>query len=438
LYAVQHIYFTQDIRQFCTRENSDTEFCTSVYVGTFASASNTVTSLERGNSQASVSTPDSSLPPLPNGGWPHSSMLSPPLPGHTSASEELNIDELAKEIDAISQDISLTLPVSGPQCSKDDGSLVTSEGNTLQDSDNAECSGPLGFNQSGLPVISADGDFGGIASLPGVPVAQDLQIGSSAAPVDAVPDKGISEGTFLHDMESESVRTSEVTNKAGVVCTGDSNLQENSATQRNDCETTQQLEDDFGDFESMQCPPEKDLHSSQCPPEEVFVSSQHPSEHNFGDFGTSQSPSEEQFGDIKSTPQHPLEEDFGNFGSTSQHPLEEDFGDFGSSSQYPPEEEFGNFGSAQFQVENKFGDFGSAAPTHIDNFGDFSAAPDTVQDDFGSFSSASALNANSTANSASAATNSASAATNSASAAANSASAPKPSSLTKEVRMGCT
>ena len=421
------------LRNFCTRENSDTEFCTSVYVGTFASASNTVTSLERGNSQASVSTPDSSLPPLPNGGWPCSSVLSPPLPGHTSASEELNIDELAKEIDAISQDISLTLPVSGPQCSKDGGSVVTSEGNTVQDSDNAECSGRLGFNQSGLPVISAAADFGDIASLPGVSVAQDLQIESSAAPMDVVFDKGISKGTLLHNLESESVHTSDVTSEASVVCAERSNLHEDSVAQRNDCETTQQLEDDFGDFESMQCPPEKDLHSSQCQPEEALVSSQHLPEHNFGDFGSSQSLPEEQFGDIKSTPQHPLEEDFGDFGSSSQHPPKEEFGDFGSSSQHPPKEEFGNFGSssqdppkeefgnfgsAQCPVENDFGDFGSAAPVHIDNFGDFSAAPDTVQDDFGSFSSASALNAISTT---------------------NSASAPKPSSLlTKEVRMGCT
>lgn len=385
---------------FCTQKHSDTAFYTFVYAGTFASASNTVTSLERGNSQASASTPDSSLPPLPNGGWPRSSMLSPPLPGQTSASEDLNIDELAKEIDAISQDISLTLPVSGPQCNEDGGSLVTSEDNTLQDSDNAECSGALGFNQSGLPVISADNDFGGIASLSEVSV--DLQIRSSAAPtmMNAIPDKGISEGTFLHDLESENVCTSEVTSKAGVGCTERSNLQEDSVTQRADCETTQQIEDDFGDFESMQCPPEKDLHSLQCSSEEALVSLQHPLQHNFGDFGSSQSPSEEQIGDIKSTPQHPLEEDFGDFGSSSQH---------------PPKEEFGNFGSAQCPIENDFGDFGSAAPTHIDSFGDFSAAPDTVEDDFGSFSSASALNANSTT---------------------NPARAPKPSSmLTKKVRM---
>ena len=360
-----------------------------MYVGTFASASNTVTSLERGNSAASVSTPDSALPPLPNGGWPRGSMLSTPVPG-VSASEDLNIDELAKEIDAISQGISLTLPVSGTQYSEDGLSFMTSESNTLQ---NLDISEPLGLAQSELPMLPAADDCGGFVSLPVMSVAQDLQIGSDPVPMGALPDQQIDNGTVLDDLESGRVCTNEVKCKASVGC-NEHSLEEGFVPQSNVCEPAlQPTEDDFGDFESTQQPPEEGFGSSQRPPEEDFGdfgSSQHPPEEDFGDFGSSQHPSEEEFGDFGSS-QRPPEEDFGDFGS-SQHPPEEDFGGFGAS-QRPPE---GDFGSSQCPPEDDFGDFGSAAPTQVNNSGDFSAAPNTVQEEFGNFSSASTSNSNST------------------------------------------
>ena len=355
-----------------------------MYVGTFASASNTVTSLERGNSAASVSTPDSALPPLPNGGWPRGSMLSTPAPG-VSASEDLNIDELAKEIDAISQGISLTLPVSGTQYSEDGLSFMTSESNTLQDLDISE---PLGLAQSELPMLPAADDCGGFVSLPVMSVAQDLQIGSDPVPMGALPDQQIDNGTVLDDLESGRVCTNEVKCKASVGC-NEHSLEEGFVPQSNVCKPAlQPTEDDFGDFESTQQPPEEGFGSSQRPPEE-----------DFGDFGSSQ---------------HPPEEDFGDFGS-SQHPPEEDFGGFGAS-QRPPE---GDFGSSQCPPEDDFGDFGSAAPTQVNNSGDFSAAPNTVQEEFGNFSSASTSNSNSTK---------------------TTVGTPKPSTSlpTKEVRGACT
>lgn len=372
-------------KYFCTWDNSSTECNSTVNAGTFASASNIVTPLERESSQASVGTPDSALPPLPNGGSPSGSMLSPPLPV-ASAGEDLNIDELAKEIDAIGQGLSFTLPTSG----EDVLPSVISESSTLQALDITEYSGPLGLDQSELPVISTTGDdFGGFVLHPAMSVAQDLQIGTPAVPVGAVPERRISNGSLVDDLESESVCTNEVESKTSVKCIEHSNVEEEFVTRTNDPKTTlQPPENEFGEFESTQGPPEGDLHPTQFLHEDLG-SSRHPPQEEFGDFGSSR---------------HLPEEEFGDFGSFSRHPHEQEFGEFGSSMCQPEEDEFGNFGSA--------------APSQVDDFGDFSAAPSTVQEDFGSFSSV-PTSANSTS---------------------TSVPAPKPSTSlpVKEVRIGST
>ena len=378
------------LNHYCTWISSKCEILYAIVcAGTFAGSSNIAMSLERGNSEASVTTPDSTLPPLPNGGWVADSQLSTPLPD----SEDLNIDELAKEIDAISKDISATQPISGIQPGEDRYSFVTSQGkdSTLQDFEVTEHSEPqaIGLAQSGLPEIPATADYGGLVSPPAMPPATDLQIGSDTVPVGSLPDQHIGDVTSSED--PRSVSTGNGKSKHSVEG-NELTLKSDLSYQSNYFGSAQQPpEDDFGDFGSAQQPPEDDFGdfgSAQKPPEDGFGdfgSAQQPPEDGFGDFGSAQQPPEDDFGDFGSA-QQPPEDDFGDFGS-AQQPPEDGFGDFGSA-QKPPEDDFGDFGSAQKPPEDDFGDFGSAQQPPEDDFGDFGSAQQPPEDDFGDFGSA--------------------------------------------------
>jgi hypothetical protein len=128
--------------------------------------------------------------------------------------------------------------------------------------------------------------------------------------------------------------------------------------------------DDFGEFSSTtQIPDDPQMHTVSDDSFGDFTSKNNPpaqGDGKFTDFSSCVSiPKDDDFGDFSSSASKPTD-DFGDFSSsTSKSKDAENFGDFSSSTSKPDDDDFGDFSSSTSKPSNEdfgsFGDFTSAA-----------------------------------------------------------------------------